>query len=211
MKDLIVLVADVHAEWMLKTLLNDRRKALGLRDIDFEVIRHPRRDPGVFKEAPEFLRPYLRSCRYALVVFDREGSGREELDADGLARELQKRLDRGGWKGRAAVIVLDPELEAWVWSNSPEVSRVLGVSPERLRALLQPFLGEARGKPDRPKEALQAVLRHSGRPLSSSIFRQLAERVSLDRCRDPAFRRLRTKLQEWFSPQGGQGPRQATR
>jgi hypothetical protein len=46
---------------------------------------------------------------------------------------------------------------------------------------------------------MEAALRHLRRPRSSSIYAQLAERVGLERCMDPAFIRLKEVLQSWFS------------
>jgi hypothetical protein len=53
-------------------------------------------------------------------------------------------------------------------------------------------------KPARPKEALEAALRAVRKARSSSIYRELAERVSIKRCRDMAFIKLRDKLNRWF-------------
>ena len=203
--DLIILVADADAEWTLRTLLEKRTASLGIRPIRFEVRRHPRRDSGVFREAPDFLRLYLRRAQHALVLLDREGSGSEHrLSAQEMEDDLERRLQRNGWsdpagRSRVAAIVLDPELEVWVWSRSPHVPRVLGVTQEVLEEVLEDFPTSQGGKPQRPKEAMLAVLRRSGRPPSARIFQELAERVSL-RARERAFDKLRTTLQAWFPP-----------
>jgi hypothetical protein len=61
------------------------------------------------------------------------------------------------------------------------------------------FLEEDELKPARPKEALEAALRVVRVPRSSAIYKALAEKVSLSRCTDPAFLKLKTVLQQWFS------------
>ena len=126
----------------------------------------------------------------------------EHYGLDLIVAEVEERLARNGWGDRARVIVLDPELESWVWSDSPHVPRILGWS--RTRPVLQSWLVE-RGlleenqiKPVRPKEAMVAVLRSVRKPRSSKIYQRLAENVSLARCTDPAFEKLRTTLQQWF-------------
>ena len=45
---------------------------------------------------------------------------------ENLETEAEQRLSSSGWDDRAVAIVLDPELEIWVWSDSPEVDDVLG-------------------------------------------------------------------------------------
>ena len=103
--------------------------------------------------------------------------------------------------------MLDPELEAWVWSDSPHVDDVAGWKNRRpsLRRWLisQDYLQEGATKPG-PKEALEAALRTVRKPRSASLYRQLAEKVSLRRCNDPSFLELKTVLTAWF-PAGSSG------
>jgi hypothetical protein len=202
-KDLICLVADKDIEEMTRALLQ-RHQALDIRPLKLahgDVKPHPERDPGCRLRAPEFLRPYHRMYDHALVIFDREGSGseapREEIESD-----LEKRLSENGWDDRGAAVVIDPEVEAWVWSESPHVDSVLGWtgrSPS-LRAWLteNAFLESTNVKPSRPKEAMDGAIRKVGKPHSASLFKQLAEKVSVSRCEDPSFSKLREILKIWF-------------
>jgi hypothetical protein len=100
------------------------------------------------------------------------------------------------------VIVLRPELENWVWSNSPHVEEVLGWSghaPDLREWLRNQHLWPIElMKPGRPKEAMEAALREVGLPRSSALFRRLAEEVSLNGCSDPAFLEFRAVMQRWF-------------
>jgi hypothetical protein len=82
--DLVALVADADAEWTLRTLLAKRAPALDIRPVEFRVIRHPDRDPGVCLRSAGLLRPYLRTATYALVMLDREGCGRETSSGDAI-------------------------------------------------------------------------------------------------------------------------------
>ena len=204
--DLIVLVADTDMEWTIRTLLEKRIDSLSIRPMRFEVHRHPGRDPGVLKDAHNFLRPYSRRVRYALVLLDREGCGQERrLSAQEIETELENRLRQNGWtdaegQPRAAAIALDPELEVWVWSRSPHVAHVLGLSQAELQQILDNVPVTTEGKPQRPKEAMLTALHRSGRPWSARIFQELAERVSL-RTHERAFDKLRDTLQTWFSPE----------
>jgi len=168
-------------------------------NISFDVFKHPRRDPGVFHEADEFLRPFQNQYRYALVMLDREGSGQEERTPEEIEQAIQKRLDKVGWKDRSAVVVLDPELETWVFSDSPHVPEIIaGGDVDLYRQVLTAQTRLSNGKPERPKEAMEEILRRKGIPRSSGLYRELAKRVSLSRCRDRSFQRFREILQGWF-------------
>lgn len=113
-------------------------------------------------------------------------------------------MSAAGWKGNAAAIVIDPELENWVWGHSPHVATALGWTDKeqgiREWLLEEEFLAEAtQAKPSRPKEAMEAVLRHVRRPRSSAIYRAIASTVSLAGCNDPSFVKFRQALHGWFS------------
>lgn len=201
--DLIVLVPGKDDEAALKTLIGQRHDSLGVRRISAQFLVCPGRDPGCIKDAVGLLAPFLNRAPYALVVFDYEGCGQEHRKpADELERELADRLAAAGWDDRAAVIVVRPELEAWVWSDSPEVDAVLGWQ-DRTPALrewlmTQGFLEGSATKPRRPKEAMEAALKVTRRPRSSAHFGKLAASVGISRCSDPAFARLCAILKGWF-------------
>ncbi len=198
-RDLVVLTADKDAETALRTVLR-RTEALGVREIDAEFFVHPERDPGVLARADDFLRPFLRSHQYALVMLDREGCGRERRTPEELQRAIETALEKSGWRQRATAIVVDPELEAWVWADSRHVAEALGWPDfgELRRFLQSKGFTPVTGKPAKPKEAMEAALRQVRRPRSSSIYAEIAEKVSLLRCHDAAFRRLRDALRQWF-------------
>ncbi len=191
----------------LRALLG-RPQSLGTRPIDAEVQFHPRRDPGVFREGHDFLRSWQTRASHALVMFDREGCGsahsREALEA-----EVEGRLDQSGWKERCATIVIDPELEAWFWSDSPHVEEALGWLTGRSQLedwlIGKGYLHQRRQKPTKPKEAVEAALRLCRTPYSPSIYYDLATRVSFERCVDAAFLKLRSVLQQWFPREGLRG------
>lgn len=191
MKDLVVLVADHNAEHMLRRLLR-RDKELGISEIQFDIWVHPQRDPGIYLRAHDFLRPFLRQYQYALVVLDREGCGAERKKAEQVRREVHMRLERNGWKDRCQVVVIDPELDVWVWSYDPTVAQTLNISLDDLKDLLQ------NGKPSSPKEVLESILAAQKIPRSSALYADIASGVNFTRCTDPAFRLLWETLQRWF-------------
>jgi hypothetical protein len=200
-RDLVALVADSHQARVLQVLLTQRRDALDLRAISFDVHPHPRRDPGVYKEAETFLTSFQRSHRFALVMLDVEFGGSPGARST-IEQEIQRRLDSRGWGGRSQVVAIAPELEAWVWGDSLQVAKVLGQTHVQIRnvAAERGWWSAEAAKPSRPKELLSDVLHASGRrPPSAALFGQLAEHVGLQRCTDPAFVKLREVLRGWFS------------
>ncbi|MDM8548700.1 hypothetical protein QUF72_01430 [Desulfobacterales bacterium HSG2] len=98
---------------------------------------------------------------------------------DELSRES---LARNGWDNRSAVIVPDPELEIWIWSDSPNVDMILGWKDRHpgLRNWLgkNGFTEEGQAKPQRPKEAVESALKIVKKARSSSLYFQIAREVS---------------------------------
>ncbi|MFN3690854.1 MAG: hypothetical protein ACK4UU_08030, partial [Fimbriimonadales bacterium] len=104
-------------------------------------------------------------------------------------------LSASGWDNRAAVIVIEPELENWVFSPSPHVADVIA---DGNRAICDKYYDPTQGKPVRPKETMQQILREAKVQRSSALFYKLAQKVSLAGCADPAFQKLKKALQGWF-------------
>jgi hypothetical protein len=197
MSDLICLVPDKNMEAAMVELLK-RHAALGIHPVTAEVVVHSGRDPGVFREGVEFIRCFRDRYQHGLLLLDAAWEGAPPDVQEQLDRKLAEAV-LDNW---ARAIVIAPELEAWVWSDSPHVEEALGWEgrqPELRRWLQQKGVwGVQSPKPQRPKEAVELVLWHVRKPRSSAIYRTLAQRVSVARCRDSAFLRLREALQEWF-------------
>ncbi len=134
-KDLVVLTADQDIEYALRGLFT-RSQSLGLRTFTHDFLRHPQRDPGCLCDAPNFLRLAVRDYAHAMVLFDREGCGQEKRSPTDLESEVERQLFNAGWHDRAVAVVLDPEIEAWVWSDSPHVADILGWDNSSLRVWL---------------------------------------------------------------------------
>jgi hypothetical protein len=199
MKDLVLLVADKNAHFALNGALG-RPETLGIRPIEFEFRVHPGRDGGTRKTGPEMLALERRRFNHALLVLDFEGCGTDSPDALALEAQLDGRMN-GSWKNQGKAIVIEPELDVWVWGsdNAVEVAIEwpLGKS---LRDWLrdQGFAFNENEKPVRPKEALETALRVPAFPRSSALYQHIASRISLPRCKDAAFIRLRNQLLAWF-------------
>jgi len=202
-KDMVVLVADNNMEHAIKGILG-RHRSLGIRTVNYDVFRHPEHDPGCLLRGHLFLQSInaVNEYQHALVMLDHDGSGRERISAHELEIEIENNLRNNGWRDRAAAIVIEPELEVWAWSDSPHVDTILGwgARSPSLRTVLrqEDFYRENAVKPEKPKEAFEYALRIAGKPRSSALYRHIAEKVSLDRCVDTSFTKLRTTLQTWF-------------
>ncbi len=205
LKELVVLVADSQQKIVVETLLEVRYQALGIRQLvrqeQFDIYPHPYRDPGVYQEAGKFLSVFESQYRYALVLLDAEWEGTP--GSANIKNSIQIDLEQTGWTNRSATIVIEPELEIWVWSSSPEVSNVLGKTSEEIREIAKHknYWQPDAAKPHRPKELMDEVLRQVRKHRSAALFKSLAEKVSLRRCEDAAFQELKQILQEWFPPE----------
>ena len=204
-RDLIVLVPDTDTQEALRAIL-ERPESLGIRGVSYDVRRHPNRDPGCRTQAVALLRPYLTSSARAIVVFDREGCSSPK-EPKAIARGVEELLEQNGWKERAAVIVIEPELEAWAFGDDVALSEVFGWRVEKLREFLRTqvrFSSRGGPKPDDPKSALNQVRTHAPRARrkrrSPRLFGELGARVAVSGCQDPAFRKLRARLRAWFPP-----------
>lgn len=202
-RSLIVLVADKNASHAVQGILS-RPRSLGIQPVPHTIRVHPHHDPGCLLEGANFLSLFQQTHSHALVLFDLAGCGREARGRDQLESEVEERLSKAGWAGRSAAVVLDPELEIWVWADTPHLPREIrwGSDYASLKgwAEEQGFAFSSTGKPLQPKEALQRALLVRDIPRSSDLYLTLASQVSLNRCVDPAFAKFKRKLQEWFGP-----------
>jgi hypothetical protein len=199
-RDLIVLVADRNMEAAINGVLS-RHASLGIRPVTSDIRRHPEKDCGCRIGGIEFLSPFVNQYDHALLMFDFEGCGVESKTAQEIEYEMEEAL-KDHWRERGSVVVIDPELDIWVWSDSPHVDQILGWAERtpKLRNWIvsQGYRQPDQEKPRRPKEALEKALYVAKKPRFSAIYQSLAERVSLARCSDRAFIKLKTTLQKWF-------------
>jgi hypothetical protein len=92
-------------------------------------------------------------------------------------------------------------MDVWMWGAESHLRAALGWSfDEGIREWLvdRSFVFDANDKPLRPKEALNTVFRRALVPRSSARYGEVVKAISLTRCKDPAFLRLRQALVSWF-------------
>jgi hypothetical protein len=202
-KDLIVLTADPQMQGTIATLLTERRRSLGISDLTFDVRAHPDRDSGCRTASASALSPLRRDYRKAMVIFDFHGSGAHSITVPELESQLERQLETAGWSlDDVAVVVIEPELEAWIfgasWRHLEDAVRWSQSEPVREWLESREFLQQGVLKPSDPKAAFEALLSLQRIRRSGDLFVQLAKRVSLARCQDRAFQKFRATLQRWF-------------
>ena len=202
MTDLVVLCADVKIQACMKALLL-RPQVIGIRPVSSAVeVMVGKYDPGCFFNAHGYLAPRRSEFNHALVIFDRQWEGAPNISATDMEEKVRQRLVPV-WGDSCGVVVIDPELEVWVWSDSPHVDEVLGWKGKQpgLREWLQAegLLAPGEVKPADPKVAVEKAVRKVQGRWTAGTCKTLASKVGLERCGDPSFCRLKAILQGWFA------------
>lgn len=196
------------AEAVAGLLERDRvHRIIGCRRFAFDSRRDIKvaagqNDAGLYVRANGLLRPLVAEYRHAVVIVDEEWDG--SPGAGAIEEQLWAHLADAGWPADAALaLVVCPEADVWLWSDSPYSATALGWSSWTvLRPALerQGWLAPGQTKPERPKEAAEWALRHCGRkaPRSAALYRQVASNASVRRCEDAALERLLNAIRAWF-------------
>jgi hypothetical protein len=111
-------MAQVLNRFLSRGYLEDR---LGCRTFDFDFqqdvvvdVRNGNTDGGIHRRAHQLLRCYLPFYQNAIVILDKNFGGR--LPAAVVREEILNNLLRNGWSAECVeVVVIDPELEIWLW------------------------------------------------------------------------------------------------
>jgi hypothetical protein len=206
MRDCFFIVADSNMEHALRGMLARERFDLALQCGRFAfdprldiLVAVGDNDPGLLQRIESYVRPPRASHSHVVVMIDAEWTG--SPGAPAIRSQILEGCTRSGWPERDVVAaVIDPELETWIWQDSPIVEAALGYSGPSLRQALASSGAWPTGstKPPRPKETLEAELRRRRIPRSSALYRRIMERISIKHCVDPAFVELRSALQRWF-------------
>jgi hypothetical protein len=207
----VFLVADSTMAQVLKSFLDRKylEDRLGCRTFDFDFqqdvvvdVLHGNTDGGIHRRAHELLRPYTRTHQYAVVILDKNFGG--QLPTAVVREGICRNLLYNGWPAECAeVVVIDPELEVWLWQRSnPHIARAFRYND--VSVSLEEFL-EAEGlwltaavKPGRPKEAARLLLRRYRGGVPMVVYTRIVENISVSGCQDPAFNLFADALRRWF-------------
>ncbi|MBN8700879.1 MAG: hypothetical protein J0L54_14825 [Chitinophagales bacterium] len=201
MKDLVVLVADGTMQKVVEEILLRVPRSSGTSDFTFDVIPNIGHDSGCYNDSHELLRSFSTQYRFAMVIFDFEGSGVEIKSINEIENDVERLLDNHGWQNRNSVAVINPELENWIWQDSPHIEEAFGWennTPLYQWCRTEGLIAHGDSKPIRPKETMQRVLKFTRTPFSSAIHKKIAKVVSYKRCTDRAFLKILNQLKNWF-------------
>ena len=91
MKDLVCVVADKQIKATIEALLQ-RPGALGIRDVEAEVLLHPNHDPGCYDSPTDILRGYRQDAEHALIVLDHAWDGVPSESGPALEALIDEKL-----------------------------------------------------------------------------------------------------------------------
>lgn len=208
MRDCIFLLADRNMEAAFDGFFSREgyHYSLGCDPFDWDIlVAAGDNDPGLYTRGHELLRPFQATHHRAIVVLDAAWEGAP--DAVQIKQDMTERIQSTGWEPDTfQVIVIDPELENWIWQRNEHVAQGLGFANRQ--GLLEDEAVQAKwptgqDKPAEPKELLEDVLRKKRIPRSSAIYKNITSRVSISGCTDDAFLEMHVALLDWF-PIGGE-------
>ena len=179
----------------------ERHRALGIRPVTFDVIHHPQKDGGVRNSGVQMLNLQMGRYEHGLILLDWEGCGSRHAEPVHEEESLNQEL-KSTWGDRARAIVIEPELDVWIWGSDQALVPVLEWRQEiSIREYVQSrgFELEENQKPRRPKEAFESLLALQKLSTSASLYQEIASRISLAKCSDPSFIRLKEILWRWFA------------
>jgi hypothetical protein len=211
-RDLLVYVADGNMAEAVGGLL-DRDQAhvvIGCAPFTFDSrtdikVAKGQNDPGVYTRADALMQPFAEEYAHAVVIMDEEWEG--SPGAATIEKRLLTHLTSAGWPpDRALALVVSPEADVWLWSDSPHTAIALGwTSWDDLRPALEQrgLLDPDQSKPSRPKEAAEWALGRGPKriPRSSKLYREVSGKVSVKRCKDNALAAFIKQLRTWFPPE----------
>ena len=84
-----------------------------------------------YTRAHEFLRPYQKTHRYAVIALDNAWEGSPGVE--GIENNISNNMLKTGWEvNNFIVIVIDPELEAWILQDTPVVEQAFRSTLQRI-------------------------------------------------------------------------------
>jgi hypothetical protein len=217
MRDVIFHLADQHMEAGFRAFFarDNWHHVLGCSrfGVDPESPRDIYRrgghtDCGIWKHAHNNLLPFKDDYRYAVIVLDADFE--PHLGAEKLREDITKNMLGAGWPADSfCVVVIDKELEAWLWAPNVNVARAFGHSDfDQMReALAKKNLWNAGApKPNDLKAARNLAAKLGGKKTGGPIFRGVFEGISrraCDLCEEKGFIAMRQALRNWFPQKAG--------
>ena len=213
MRDCCFLVADQAMRTAFELILDrgDRSELLGTGGFEFDpapdvdlIQVAGYTDGGVHKHAARLLAPKLETHRHAVVCLDKKFPGAPA--AGRIRRDITGNLRTAGWDpSRFEVIVIQPELERWLWLDHPACERAFGyprADHGRSMRVMMREQGQWHEHDDKPHDcdaALVWAARWKQRKTApATLFKAMLPTAPVQHCEDPAFVKLRDTLKSWF-------------
>ena len=213
MRDIVYLVADGEMQATVEGFFENPAFDTRLNCARFEfdtrkdLIKHPRKDPGVYQDGHNLLKSYVSTHNYAVVMVDFAfNDNLQAMDYQQFCETIKANMRAVGWPDeRFFVMAINPELEVLMWqADTRRVEPIFDYPGANgsLRAWLQAKnLWDADAlKPADPKAAIDAVRGQSwGRKKAHiQLFKRIARDVSFKGCADPSFNGLLQQIQAWY-------------
>ena len=215
MRDIVFLVADGEMQATVEGFFENPAFEQRLECAKFEfdtkqdLIKHPRKDPGVYQDGHNLLKSYVATHNYAVVMVDFAfNDNLQIMDYQKFCNNIEANMIAAGWhEDRFFVMAINPELEVLMWqTDTRRIEHILDYPIEKGEGTLKAWL-QARNlwdanhtKPANPKAAIDEVRRQNwGRKKThSQIFKRIAKDVSFRGCVDESFNSLMQKIKVWY-------------
>ncbi len=215
MRDIVFHLADRHMEEGLRAFFSrqDWHHVLKCRRFEVDPMSNSdfyrvagETDGGLWKHAHKNLHIFKEQYRHAVIMLDAEFDPQPGPNV--LRADIGKAMLASGWdEDRFGVVVIEPELEAWLWAPNHNVARAFGhANFEELRTFLESegLWDPGAPKPHSLKAARDRAARRGGKRTGGPIFRSVFEHISrraLDACVEHGLKTLRMMLGTWFPPE----------
>lgn len=218
MRDIVFLVADGEMQATVEGFFENPAFDTRLQCARFEfdtkqdLIKHPRKDPGVYQDGHNLLKSYVDTHNYAVVMVDFAfNDNLQTMDYQQFCETIKANMRAAGWPDeRFFVMAINPELEVLMWqADTSRIEPIFDYPRERegisLREWLQRRnLWDADAlKPADPKSAINIASSQGwGRKKAhTQLFKRIAKDVSFKGCADESFNGLLQQIQAWY-PRG---------
>lgn len=215
MRDIVFLVADGEMQATVEGFFENPAFDTRLQCSRFEfdtkqdLIKHPRKDPGVYQDGHNLLKSYIATHDYAVVMIDFAfNDNLRTMNYQQFCETIKANMRAAGWPDeRFFVMAINPELEVLMWqADTSRIEQIFDYPREREGISLRDWL-QRRGlwnaeelKPFDPKSAINIASSQSwGRKKThSQLFKRIAKDVSFRGCEDESFNGLLHQIQAWY-------------
>lgn len=213
MRDIIFLVADGEMEATVQGFFENEayHQRLQCAQFDFDpkkdLIKHPKKDPGVYQDGHHYLKLYRETHRFAVVMLDFAfNDNLQNKDYQEFCQEIHQKMLGAGWpQDSFVVMVINPELEVLMWqSNTQGIEHIVDYQGPQggLKTWLehQGLWPADSPKPPDPKAAIDKVRGKNWgrRKTHSQIYKRVAKEVSFRNCQDASFLGLWEQIKQWY-------------